>query len=282
MQLNFNASQHNPQTTPEPVDTAWYPVTITSAEEKPNKAGSGSYLELGLTIQQGPNARRVVKARLNLRHPNPQTVEIAQGELSAICHVTGRMQLQHAQQLLGANMQAYIVKAPRNDRPGQFSNDVQGYRDMNGNEPGQGGNHGGFAGQGGQQQGQNQNYGGQQGGYDPNANQQGGNGGWQGNNQQGGFDPNAQQGGNAGGYQQNNNGYQQNNNGGGFDPNNQQGGGQGGYQQGQNGGGQGGGYQQNQQGNGQNQNFGGNGNGQGGNQQGNGGPAGGGNMPSWA
>lgn len=276
MQLNFNASQHNPQTTPEPVDTAWYPVTITSAEEKPNKAGSGSYLELGLTIQQGPNARRVVKARLNLKHPNPQTVEIAQGELSAICHVTGRMQLQHAQQLLGANMQAYIVKAPRNDRPGQFSNDVQGYRDMNGNEPGQGGNHGGFAGQGGNQQGQN--FAGQGGGYDPNANQQG-NGGWQGNNQggNGGFDPNAQQGGNGngGGYQQQNNnggGYQQNNNGGGFDPNNQQGGGQGGYQQ-QNGAGQGG-YQQGQ-------NF-GNGNGQGGNQQGNGGPAGGGNMPSWA
>lgn len=260
MQLNFNASHHNPQTTPEPVDTAWYPVTITSAEEKPNKAGSGSYLELGLTIQQGPNARRVVKARLNLKHPNPQTVEIAQGELSAICHVTGRMQLQHAQQLLGANMQAYIVKAPRNDRPGQFSNDVQGYRDMNGNEPGQGGNHGGFAGQGGgQQQGQHQNYGGGQGGgYDPNANQQGNGGNWQGNN---------------------NGGYQQNNNGGGNFDQNQQGGGQGGYQQGPNGGGQGGGYQQ--QGNGQGQNF-GNGNGQGGNQQGNGGPAGGGNMPSWA
>lgn len=279
MQLNFNASQHNPQTTPEPVDTAWYPVTITSAEEKPNKAGSGSYLELGLTIQQGPNARRVVKARLNLKHPNPQTVEIAQGELSAICHVTGRMQLQHAQQLLGANMQAYIVKAPRNDRPGQFSNDVQGYRDMNGNEPGQGGNHGGFAGQGGGQQ-QGQNYGGGQqgGGYDPNANQQGGNGGWQGNNQQGG---------NAGGYDQNNNqggNWQGNNGGGNFDQNQQGGGyqqhGQGGYQQGPNGGGQGGGYQQ--QGNGQGQNFGGNNNGQGGNQQGNGGPAGGGNMPSWA
>ena len=279
MQLNFNASQHAPQTTPEPVETAWYPVLITSAEEKPNKAGSGSFLEIGFTIQGGQYANRVVKGRLNLKHPNPQTVEIARGELSAICHVTGRMQLQHAQQLLGAALQIYAVKAPRNDRPGQFSNDIQGYRDMNGNEPGQGGNHGGFAGGSQQQMGGGQNFqgGNPNGGYDPNANQQGG---WQGGNQQGG-NPNG--------------GYQQNNNGGGFDPNagqnNQQGGGYqqnngGGYQQNPNQ--QGGGYQQNP--NQQGQNFqggnqqGGNfqGNGQGGNPQGNGGPAGGGNMPSWA
>lgn len=277
MQLNFNASQVSPQTTPEPVDTAWYPVVITSAEEKPNSKNTGSYLELGFTIQGGQYANRVIKGRLNLKHPNPQTVEIAQGELSAICHVTGRMQLQHAQQLLGAPLQVYAIKAPRNDRPGQFSNDIQGYRDMNGNEPGQGAQHGGFAGGAQQQQTQGQNFGG---------NPQGGNpqGGWQGNNGGGGFDPN-QQGGNGGYQQQNTQGFDPNagQNNGNFQQGNQQGGyqqnPQGGYQQQQQGGNPNGGYQQqssNQQGGGQN--FGNNG----GNQQGAGGPAGGGNMPSWA
>lgn len=269
MQLNFNASQVAPQTQPEPVDTAWYPVLITSAEEKPNSKGTGSYLELGFTIQGGQFANRVVKGRLNLNNPNQQAVEIAQGELSAICHVTGRMQLQHESQLLGAALQIYAIKSPRNDRPGQFSNDIQGYRDMNGNEPGQGGSHGGFA--GGQQQPQGQNFGGQQGGnfqQQPNGggnfqqqpNQQG-NGG-------GGFDPNA--GNQQGNFQQQGNqqggGYQQQpNNGGGY------------QQQPQGGNQQGGNFQQQPQGQNNFQ--------QGGNQQQGqnaGGPAGGGNMPSWA
>lgn len=286
MQLNFDARRVAPSTAPEPVETGTYPVIIKAAQEKPTKNQDGTFVELTLEVMHGPAAGKRIIDRLNLGNKNPQAVEIAYGQLSAICHVTGRMQIQSEQQLVGATMQVYVVKEPRVDAPGQYGNAVKGYKDMQGNDPGQAGAHGNMGGaqQGGQQFGgaqQGQGFGGQQ--QDPNAGQNFG-GGQQFNGQGGGqqFDPNAgqangynpnQQGQNFGGGQQQGNGqnfgggngYNPNQGGQQFDPNAGQGQQFGGGQQGQNFGGaqQGGGYNPNQGG-------------------GAGGPAGNGNAPSWA
>lgn len=240
MQLNFDANNVAPNTAPEPVETGSYLVCIVGAEEKPTKANDGSsFLELVLEVKQGPMQGKRVIDRLNLNNKNPQTQEIAYGQLSAIAHVIGRKQLQHSQQLLGGMMTVYVVKEPRNDRPGEYSNTVKGYKDVNGNDPqfggqqGQGQHAGGynggqqqqnFAGQGQQNQnfngGQGQNNGGQ---FQPNnggQNFNGGgqnNGGWQGqdqNNNGGNQNFNGGQQNNGGQFQQNN-GQQQNFNGGG-------------------------------------------------------------------
>lgn len=282
MQLNFDARRVAPSTAPEPVETGTYPVVIKAAQEKPTRANDGTLVELTLEVLHGPAQGKRIIDRLNLGNKNPQAVEIAYGQLSAICHVTGRMQIQSEQQLVGATMQVYVVKEPRADAPGQYGNAVKGYKDMQGNDPGQAGNHGNMQQGGGQMQGQQfggaqqgqqfgggqqqdpnagqnfgggqqQQFGGQGGGFDPNAGQ--GNG----------YNPNQQQGQNFGGGQQqgqnfgNGGGYNPNQGGGGFDPNagNQQGGG----------------YNPNQGGGGYNPNQGGNGGG---------GPAGNGNAPSWA
>lgn len=50
--------------------------------------------------------------RLNLVHANPQTVEIAQRSLSAICHATGRMQVQDSEELHLVPMVADVTVAP--------------------------------------------------------------------------------------------------------------------------------------------------------------------------
>lgn len=279
MQLNFDATRVAPSTAPEPVETGTYPVIIKAAQEKPTRANDGStLLELIYEVMNGPAAGKRITDRLNLGNKNPQAVEIAYGQLSAICHVTNRLRIQSEQQLLGGTMQVYVVKEPRADAPGQYGNSVKGYKDMQGNDPGQGGQHGNMQQGGGAPQGQNFGGGQPQGqGFDPNANQGGGGYGQPQNNN--GFDPNSQGGGygnpngggNFGGGQPQNNGggYNPNQGGGGFDPNaNGQGGG---YNPNQN---QGGGYQQqpNNQGGGYNPNQGG----------GAGGPAGNGNAPSWA
>ena len=47
----------------------------------------------------GPYKGRKLFDRLNLVNANPQTVEIAQRTLSAICHATGRMQVQDSEEL---------------------------------------------------------------------------------------------------------------------------------------------------------------------------------------
>jgi hypothetical protein len=56
---------------------------------KPNKDGTGSYLQLTFEILDGPHKGRLLWARLNLDNPNATAVAIAKAELSAICRAVG-------------------------------------------------------------------------------------------------------------------------------------------------------------------------------------------------
>jgi hypothetical protein len=134
--LNFNAAGVQPNVAPEPIPSGQYPVMIVSSEEKPTKSGTGSYIELAMQVQGGEFNGRKVYDRLNIRNQNQQAVDIAYSTLSAICHVTGRIHIQDTGQLHGVPFIAIVNKVPRDDRPGQFSNEVRGYKDINGNDPG--------------------------------------------------------------------------------------------------------------------------------------------------
>lgn len=136
VQLNFNAAQVAPNVGFEPVPTGHYKVNITKSEEKPNSKGTGSYVELEMTIIDGEFRGRKVFDRLNLRNPNEQAVSIAYGTLSAICHVTGRLHIQDTQQLHGVPFIAVVTKLPRADKPELESNEIKGYKDIHGNDPG--------------------------------------------------------------------------------------------------------------------------------------------------
>lgn len=138
--LNFNASQVKPNTALEPVPSGQYPVMITKSEMKPTKNGRGQYIELEMTIQGGEFGGRKLFDRLNIVNDNQTAVDIAYGTLSAICHVTGRLQIQNTEQLHGAPFIAVAIKKEREDQPGSFSNEVKGYKDMQGNDPGFAGN----------------------------------------------------------------------------------------------------------------------------------------------
>jgi hypothetical protein len=139
--LNFNAAGVKPNTALEPVPTGMYPVAIVRSEEKPTKSGNGSYIEFEMQIQAHPNVDpayhgRKVFDRLNINNPNQTAVDIAYATLSAICHVTGVLNLQDTQQLHGRPFMAVVQKLPRDDKPDQMTNEVKGYKDMNGNDPG--------------------------------------------------------------------------------------------------------------------------------------------------
>lgn len=142
VQLNFNATGVKPNAALEALPSDNYPVVITKSEEKPTKANNGSYIEFEMTIQAGPFQGRKVFDRLNIRNPNSTAVDIAYATLSAICHVTGCLQLQDTAQLHGRPFIAVVKKVPRDDRPGEWSNEVKGYKDVNGNDPGFAGNAG--------------------------------------------------------------------------------------------------------------------------------------------
>lgn len=136
--LNFNATAVKPNVALEAVPSGQYPVIITKSEEKPTKAGTGSYIEFEMTIQGGEYNGRKLFDRLNIKNANQQAVDIAYSTLSAICHVTGRLNMTDTQQLHGVPFIAVAVKKERDDQPGSgnYTNEVKGYKDINGNDPG--------------------------------------------------------------------------------------------------------------------------------------------------
>lgn len=182
VQLNFDANQVAPNTGYEPVPEGWYNVAISESEIKPTRDKEGAYLQLKAQVIDGPHTGKPIYIRLNIQNKNQQAVDIAYGELSAICHVTGVYQIGDSSQLHGIPFQLrVIVTKGQNGDPG---NEVKGYKDARGNEPGKAGAGGG---------GQPGNFGGAPSGQ--------GQGGGFGGQPQGQGNPNAGQGGQAWGQQ---------------------------------------------------------------------------------
>lgn len=137
VQFSFDATQVKPNSgSADIVPAGMYIVAVTRSEFVPTKAGDGHMLVLTLTIQNGDYAGSVLVDRLNLRNNNSKAVEIAYGQLSAICHVTGVMRMQQTEELHGRPFQVKVTQSPRNDDPSKMGNEIKGYYDVNGNEPG--------------------------------------------------------------------------------------------------------------------------------------------------
>lgn len=90
-------------------------VQIVNSEMRATRDGQGQYLWLEMDVLEGPFAGRKLFDRLNLVNNNPGTVEMAQRTLSAICHATGRMQVQDSEELHLIPMQVDVtVQPPKN------------------------------------------------------------------------------------------------------------------------------------------------------------------------
>lgn len=136
VQYNFNARQYEPSTgAADVLETGVYSVQIVNSEVKPTKAGNGHMLVFTMAcMDQHVNGKKLT-ARLNIHNPSAQAVEIAHRELSAISHVVGVLDWQDTQQLHGRPFKVAVEKVERNDKPGSFSNDINGYMDYAGNPP---------------------------------------------------------------------------------------------------------------------------------------------------
>ena len=123
---NFNANEVEPNVGFEPVPADKYIAMITASQMKPTKNGDGSYLELEMTVLEGPYKDRKVWDRLCLTHSNPQTVKIARGNLSAICRAVGILQPKDSCELHNIPM-CITVKCKKRDDNGEITNEVRGY-----------------------------------------------------------------------------------------------------------------------------------------------------------
>ncbi|MBI2930976.1 MAG: DUF669 domain-containing protein [Planctomycetes bacterium] len=122
----FNANNVDPATDFEPIPAGKYLAVITDSEMKPTKSGNGHYLELTFQIIDGPHKNRLLWSRLNLDNPSEQAVQIAQGELSAICRAVGVMQPKDSLELHNLPLMV-TVKCKKREDTGDVVNEIKGY-----------------------------------------------------------------------------------------------------------------------------------------------------------
>ena len=120
----FDATTVAPDTGSSPVPAGNYTVMISDAQEAPNKAETGKNLKIEFTITGGPQDGRKVWAYLVMENPNPEAVRIGRGKISAICHAVGVLKPSGPQDLLNTSLDIAVKVKPRDDKPGEFSNDI--------------------------------------------------------------------------------------------------------------------------------------------------------------
>lgn len=124
--LNFDASQVAPSVPYETLPPGKYLVEITETEMKPTKNGTGEMLQIEFTVIEGEFKNRKVWDRLCLRHPNSETVKIANANLSAICHAVGVMRPGESIELHHIPL-VISVKCKTDDSTGEIHNEVKSY-----------------------------------------------------------------------------------------------------------------------------------------------------------
>ncbi len=122
----FDARNVEPMADFEAIPPGKYLAVITASEMKPTKSGNGSYLELTFEVIEGERKGRNLWARLNLDNPNQLTVQIARGELSAICRAVGVMQPKDSYELHNLPL-LVTVKCKKREDTGDIVNEVKGY-----------------------------------------------------------------------------------------------------------------------------------------------------------
>lgn len=146
MSWSFDATQHQPATVGAgqlPVsDKNGHLVVITEAEMKAAKSGNGQngFLELTLEVIDGAAKGSTGAYRLNLFHDNPQTVDIANRQLSAVCHVTGvyRVDVASLPAFYNLPFRAVVGMQKKQKADDPDYTEVKGVLHADGSQPGKG------------------------------------------------------------------------------------------------------------------------------------------------
>lgn len=138
MQGSFDASQFKPLNGFDKHPVGKFPFTIGNTEIKGTKDGSGGMLAVEFISPAG----RIIN-NYQLWNNNPKTVEIAHGQLSALCHATGVFRLDWANDAAALRNARGMFEVgfqrgeePTAEKPEGGYVEVKKVFDANGNEPG--------------------------------------------------------------------------------------------------------------------------------------------------
>lgn len=143
-QFQFNANQYEPnQGIGVHPPASKIPFTITGTEIKETKNSTPDNVQAMLIIEFTSPIGMVVN-RYNIKNDNPKTVEIAYGQLSALCRAIGIYQIDGSNECaaLRSGRGLMDVGYQKGEEPDPAFPDRKGYTelkrvyDINGNEPG--------------------------------------------------------------------------------------------------------------------------------------------------
>lgn len=136
-QFQFNARQFQPATADggnPPLPVGEWPMQITNSEIKQANNSNGGYLQLDVVIIDSEHKGHAGKWILNLYHENPQTVQIANRQLSALCHAIGVYDITDTAQLHGKPFIGVVKPNPSEKYPN--GTQIGGVKDIQGRDPG--------------------------------------------------------------------------------------------------------------------------------------------------
>lgn len=92
-----------------PLPDGWYSATISKAEIKQTKAGTGSYIAARYDITGPSHEGRVVFGNLNISNPSPKAEEIGRQQLGDLMRAIGLETVTDTDQLIGGKCQIKLT-----------------------------------------------------------------------------------------------------------------------------------------------------------------------------
>ena len=118
----------------EPLPAGWYTATITAAELKPTKDGSGQYIKVRYDITGPTHQGRVVFGNLNIKNASARAEEIGRMELGNLMRAIGLARVTDTDQLIGGSLSIKLdVRAATEQYAAQ--NEVKGFKAITGSAP---------------------------------------------------------------------------------------------------------------------------------------------------
>lgn len=130
----FDANDLPQGNTYEPLPAGWYTATITEAELKPTKDGSGQYIRVRYDITGPTHQGRVVFGNLNIKNASAKAEEIGRQQLGELMRAIGLARVTDTDQLIGGSLSIKLDVRPATDQY-PAKNEVRGFKAITGAAP---------------------------------------------------------------------------------------------------------------------------------------------------
>lgn len=117
----------------DPLPPGWYSATMSAAEIKDTKTGTGKYIALRYDITGPTHQGRVVFGNINIRNQSPKAEEIGRQQLGDICRSIGLSHVSDTDQLIGHGLMIKL-DVEKSEQYGD-KNQVKGFKPIAGGAP---------------------------------------------------------------------------------------------------------------------------------------------------